>query len=58
MIRGHDFGTITVLCLGNGVLLGMALEASCPAYWVTLAAAAGTMVNLVYVVAGRLWQRP
>jgi hypothetical protein len=58
MIHGHDFGPMVALCLANGVLLGWALGASRPGYYVALAAAAGTMMNLAYVVAGRLWQRP
>ncbi len=58
MIRAHDFGPTLGLCLANGLLLGMALGASRPGYYVALAAAAGTLMNLAYVVAGRLWQRP
>lgn len=58
MIRGHDFASAVTLCLANGVLLGLGLAAARPAYYVALAAGVGTLANLAYVVAGRLWQRP
>ena len=58
MIRGYDLGPMVALSLANGVLLGMALAASRPAYYLVLAATVGTLLNLTYVMARRLWQRP
>ncbi len=58
MSRGHDFGLTAVLCLANGLLFGIALGTARPVYYLALAAAAGSVLNLAYIVAGRLWARP
>ncbi len=44
------------ICMVNGILAGAALASARPAYFLALAAAAGTFLNLTYVLAGRLWR--
>ncbi len=44
------------LSMVNGILAGAALASRRPACYLVIAAAAGTFMNLIYLVAGRLWQ--
>lgn len=52
----HHLASVIGISMANGILAGAALASSRPVYYLAVAAAVGTFINLTYVLAGRLWQ--
>ncbi len=55
MSRG-SLVAVVMLSIANGILLGAALATARPACYLAVAMGAGTLLNLAYLMAGRLWQ--
>ncbi len=55
-MRKGSLITVIMVSLANGILLGAALTTSRPGCYLVVAIGAGTLLNLAYVMAGRLWQ--
>ncbi len=56
MARGHGLIAVIGISMANGILLGAALATSRPVFYVAVAMGVSTLLNLTYVMAGRLWQ--
>ncbi len=57
MRQASTVTTLAGIGIANGILIGAALATARPLHYLLLAAGAGTLINLTYLFAGRLWAR-
>ncbi len=56
MTRGRDLSIVGGVVGANALLIGAALATTHPIYYLLVAAGVGTLINLTFLLAGRLWQ--
>jgi len=56
MSPGRSLATVAGISFANALLLGAALASTQPLFYLAVAAGVGTLLNLTYLLAGRLWQ--